>query len=131
MPFLSFDAALAIALGHTPNTDSFAFQSSFTLSSAAPAIKPLTQPVTIQTGNYSVTIPPGSFKRGDSSYDFSGVIDGVTLTAKIAPAGTLRYTFAATTSAGVNLSGIKNPVPVGLTIGEDCGKASVTATITP
>jgi hypothetical protein len=42
----------------------------------------------------------------------------------------LRYTFSATTQSA-NLNGIKNPVPVGLTIGGNCGKASVTAKITP
>ena len=101
-----------------------------TLSSAAPAINPLTQPLTIQVGNYTGTIPPGSFKRGDTSYTFTGIINGVTLKVQITPAATLRYNFSAT-GTGANLTGIKNPVPVGLTIGGNCGTASVTAEITP
>jgi hypothetical protein len=128
--FLTFSPTLAIVLGHTANTDSFTYQSSLTLSSTAPAINPLTQPVTIQVGNYNATIPPGSFKHGDTAYNFAGVINGVTLKVQITPSGTLRYTFVAT-AQGANLSGIKNPVPVGLTIGGNCGKASVTAKITP
>jgi len=128
--FLTFNPTLAIVLGHTANTDSFTFQSSLTSSSTAPAINPLTQPVTIQVGNYNGTIPPGSFKHGDASYTFTGVINGVTLKVQITSAATLRYTFSAT-GTGANLTGIKNPVPVGLTIGGNCGKASVTAKITP
>ena len=61
---------------------------------------------------------------------FTGIINGVSLNVQIAVSGTLRYSFAAT-AKGANLSGIKNPVPVGLTIGGNCGKASVTAKITP
>ncbi|HEY8006223.1 MAG TPA: hypothetical protein VIE66_05355 [Methylocella sp.] len=59
-----------------------------------------------------------------------GIINGVSLNVQFSVSGTLRYTFAAT-AKGANLSGIKNPVPVGLTIGGDCGRTSVTAKITP
>jgi hypothetical protein len=90
----------------------------------------VTQPVTIHVGNYTGTIPPGSFKRGDTAYTFTGVINGVSLNVTITPAGILRYTFTAT-GTGANLTGIKNPVPVALTIDGDCGTASVTAKITP
>jgi hypothetical protein len=31
------------------------------LSSTAPAINPVTQPVTLQVGTFTTTIPPGSF----------------------------------------------------------------------
>ena len=55
-----------------------------------------------------------------------GIIDGVNLNVEITPNGTLRYTVAATWRDTV-----ENPVPVGLTIGGNCGKASVTAKITP
>jgi YVTN family beta-propeller protein len=88
--FLSFSPTLSVVLGHTANTDSFTFQAGFTLSSTAPAINPVTQPVTIHVGNYTGTIPPGSFKHGDAAYTFAGVINGVSLNVTITPAGTLR-----------------------------------------
>jgi hypothetical protein len=45
VPFLTFNALLAIQSGGTPNQDAFGFGSNFTLSSTAPAINPVTQPV--------------------------------------------------------------------------------------
>jgi YVTN family beta-propeller protein len=62
VPFLAFNAALEIHFGSKPNTDAFALESSFTLSSTAPAINPVTQAVTLQVGTFTTTIPPGSFK---------------------------------------------------------------------
>ena len=61
VPFLAFNANLDIAFGTSPNTDAFTLGTSFTLSSTAPAINPVTQPVTLQAGTFAVTIPPGSF----------------------------------------------------------------------
>ncbi len=60
VPFLAFNAKLQIHFGREPNTDAFALESSFTLSSTAPAINPVTQPVTLQAGTFTTTIPPGS-----------------------------------------------------------------------
>jgi YVTN family beta-propeller protein len=71
VPFLAFSANLDIRFtGGAINQDSFGLQSRFTLSSTAPAINPLIQPVTLQAGTFAVTIPPGSFvetKQGFSS----------------------------------------------------------------
>ena len=63
VPFLAFGAQLQIHFGRRPNTDAFTLQSSFTLSSTAPAINPVTDPVTLQVGTFTTTIPPGSFKK--------------------------------------------------------------------
>ena len=115
--------------------------SGFMLSSTAPAINPLTEPVTLQIGTLSTTIPAGSFKKheheGEDEHDhedgffsFHGVIDGVELGARITPTGTLRYTFDAG-AKGANLTGTTNPVQVMLTIGGDSGATSVTAHINP
>jgi len=96
VPFLAFSAQLQIHFGRRPNTDAFTLQSSFTLSSTAPAIGPVTQPVTLQVGTFTTTIPPGSFKKNrNGSFTFVGVIGGVSLQAVIAPTGTLRYAFLA------------------------------------
>ena len=104
--FLTFNPTLSIVLGHTANTDSYNFQASFTVSSTAPSINPLIQPVAIQVGNSNLIIPPGSFKHNDAGYTFTGVINGVSLNVQISVSGTLRYTFAATAS-GANLTGLK------------------------
>jgi YVTN family beta-propeller protein len=127
IPFLAFNAKLDIDLDRKPNEDRFELKSSFTLSSTAPGIHPVVEPVTLQIGTFSITIPPGSFKE-DGSFTFHGVIDGVRLTALIKPAGTLRYAFNAS-ATGANLAGTKNTVYVTLTIGGDSGATSVKAQI--
>jgi uncharacterized repeat protein (TIGR03803 family) len=130
--FSAFTAMLTIQFGGTPNQDAFGFGSNFTLSSTAPAINPVTQPVTLQVGTSTITIPIGSFvKQKDGSFAFKGVIIGsASLEALIKQTGTLRYAFQAK-ATGANLTGTTNPVPVTLTIGNNSGTASVTATIVP
>jgi YVTN family beta-propeller protein len=138
VPFLAFNAKLEIDLDRAPKEDHFELQSSFTLSSTAPRINPVTEPVTLQIGTFSTTIPPGSFKKHehengedeheDGSFTFHGVIDGVRLEAVIKRTGTLRYAFD-TEARDANLAGTKNPVQVSLTIGGDSGMTSVKADI--
>jgi YVTN family beta-propeller protein len=140
VPFLAFNAELQIDIDRDPKRDAFALESSFTLSSiASNGIHPLTEPVTLQVGTLSITIPPGSFRNRenenedegeheDGFFTFHGVIDGVQLKALIKRTGTLRYAFHAK-AKGANLTGTNNPVQVTLTIGDDTGTASVTARI--
>ncbi|MDQ6701883.1 MAG: hypothetical protein M3Z96_01645 [Pseudomonadota bacterium] len=114
---------------HKPNKDHFELLSSFTLGSASNGINPVTEVVTLQIGTFTTTIPPGSFKEiGQGIFVFHGGIGGVRLEALIAPTGSLRYALVAT-AQDANLTGTTNPVPVTLTIGDDCGTASVTALI--
>jgi hypothetical protein len=129
VPFLTFNALLAIQFGGTPNQDAFGLGSNFTLSSTAPAINPVTQPVTIRVGSFATTIPIGSFvAQKDGSFAFKGVIDGVSLEALIKPTGTLRYAFQAK-ATGANLTGTTNTVYATLIIGGDSGATSVNASI--
>ncbi len=124
IPFLAFNAKLAIQFGSIPTKDAFGLGSNITLSSTAPGINPLTDPVTLQAGTFTTTIPPGSFiKHADGSFTFQGLILGVGLGALIKPTGTLRYAFQAK-ATGANLTGIVNPVPVTLTIGGNTGTAN-------
>jgi hypothetical protein len=134
VPFSAFSAQLQIHFGGARNQDAFALESSFTLSSTAPAINPLTQPVTLRVGPFfATTIPPGSFKvqRG-GAFTFVGVINGVSLQALITPLGTTptgkRYAFAAAAERA-SLTGTTNLVQVTLTIGDDSGTTSVRALI--
>lgn len=128
-PFLAFSAVLDIDFGAPPNTDAFTLGTSFTLRSTAPIINPLTDPVTLHIGTYTVTIPAGSFhKNHQSDFVFSGVINGVTLKAAIKSTGTLRYNFQVG-AQNASLTGTTSPVPVTLTIGSSSGATSVTAQI--
>ena len=102
---------------------------SFTLGAGTGGINPVTQPVTLQIGPYSVTIPAGSFRRQKKgAYVLEGVINGVSLQLRINPAGGNNYALQAEGS-GANLSGIVNPVTVTLTIGGDAGSTSISPKI--
>jgi hypothetical protein len=132
VPFLAFSVTtLGISFGAAPNEDSFNLHALVTLSSTSiKGINPLTQPVTLQVGTFTTTIPSGSFtKLGDGSFTFTGVINGVSLEVQIKQAVTLRYAFNAG-ATGASLTGTKNPgVYVALTIGPGSGADSVTAQI--
>jgi YVTN family beta-propeller protein len=128
VPFLAFNAKLAIDLDRNPREDRFEFRSHFTLSSTAPGINPVTEPVTLQVGTFTTSIPPGSFRNQNGFFSFHGVIDGVRLEALIRQTGTLRYAFDAE-AKGADLTGTKNPVQVSLTIGGNSGTTSVKADI--
>ena len=130
VPFLAFSARLAITFGAAPNQDSFNLHSPITLSSTAPGLHPHRDPVTLSVGTFSITIPPGSVReQPDGSFFFAGMINGVSLKAQIYPTGlAIRVPREAT---GASLTGTTNPVPVTLTIGDDCGTTSVTALIIP
>ena len=128
VPFLAFNARLQIDLDRKPKEDSFELKSHFTLSSTAPAINPVSDPVTLQIGTFATTIPPGSFKKIGGSFIFVGVIEGVGLKAQIRPTATIRYAFEVE-AKGASLAGTKNPVYVTLAIGGDSGATSVAAHI--
>jgi YVTN family beta-propeller protein len=141
VPFLAFNARLEIDIDHDQKKDAFAVETSFTLSSTASnGIHPPAEPVTLQIGTFSITIPPGSFRthehegegedghgHEDGFFSFQGVIDGVRLEALIKRTGTLRYAFNAK-AKGANLTGTTNPVQVSLIIGDESGTTSVNAT---
>jgi hypothetical protein len=119
---------LRIEFGKEPNTDAFQLFSNFTLGQGSNGINPPAEPVTLQVGTFTTTIPPGSFKAVGSSFYFAGMINGVQLEVRIAPTEPKQYAFA---SAALNasLSGTVNPVPVTLTIGNNTGSVSVNAFI--
>ena len=133
--FAAFAPQVEITLGPLlTNDDEFKIKATFTLGSSSDGIAPLTEAVTIHVGSVSATIPAGSFtfqpakKKQPAQYTFAGIIDGVTLNAKITPLGGNLFEFKAA-GIGVNLTGTVNPVTVGLLLGNDQGSAEVTAAI--
>ena len=99
----------------------FELNESFTLGKNSNGINPVTENVSLQIGNFSATIPPGSFKqKPDRRFAFEGVINSVSLEIHIVPLGNNIFTFKAE-GKGVDLTGLTNPVTVVLTIGIDSG----------
>lgn len=109
----------------------------FTLGSGSDGIEPVSETVALQVGSYSVTLPAGSFReRGRHEYEFNGTINDVDLKIRIYQyrehvkgVGKEEVYLFTAESRGNILKGTKNPVAVGLTIGDDEGSATVRADI--
>lgn len=89
--------------------------------------------MTLRAGDFSATIPFGLFKviKGreySSYYYYHGIIDGVELDVFIFPTGAKRYASRAVLR-GANLTGLKDQMPVTLTIGNDTGTGTVNARV--
>src|SRR5207248_1479845 len=69
IPFSCFRGKLEI----DRDKDAFDLNAGFNLGPGG-SINPLTEPVTLTIGTYSVTIPAGSFVKHDDGYHFEGVI---------------------------------------------------------
>jgi YVTN family beta-propeller protein len=127
IPFSFFSSKLVIA----PSHNYFELLSDVTLGSGAAYLDPPGQPVTVQVGSFSATIPAGSFVKGSTfgEWDFDGTVNGTAIHAKIWLDGTKQYEVLV--KGSTKLSGVTNPVPVTLTLGPNSGTASVTAAIYP
>lgn len=121
-PFASFTANLSI----TSRFTAFGLTGQLKLGTTSNGIKPLTEPVKITVGPYSATIPAGSFRTSGRSAIFYGTINGARLGVTISPSAGSSYTISVAAS-GANLAGVRNPVPVNLSIGDDAGATSVRA----
>lgn len=130
VPFSNFSAYLAIDAGKHPG---FALTASFKLGTASDGIDPLTEAMTLQIANYTVTIPAGSFyqlwKAPQAPYVYRGTINGTNLLVVVLPLGGNKYQFEAGGSPAASLAGTKNPVTVSLSVGTDTGSTSVQALI--
>jgi hypothetical protein len=99
----------------------FAALGRFKLGAASNGINPATEPLALQVGPFSATIPAGSLKRRkDGSFLFAGTINGAILEIGIIPLGNNSFLIEAV-GLKVDLIGLSNPVIVGLTIGNDGG----------
>jgi hypothetical protein len=126
IPFSSFNGKLALNSAN----GSFDLNASFTLGTGG-NINPVTEPVTLTIGTYSVTIPADSFAQKKPGYTFQGVINGATLNLLIKFGDTAgSYRFQAE-GRGVNLTGTTNPVTVTLSIGDNSGNTNIEAVRMP
>jgi YVTN family beta-propeller protein len=115
----------------TRRGDSFAVRAEFVLNrDEKVGFDPDTQPVTLQVGPFTTTIPAGSFTRHGEHHDgvfrFEGATNAARLEIEIRPKTSLRYEFHAK-ATGANLMGVSNPVQVALRIGDEAGAAQVRA----
>ncbi len=114
-----------VAINNTMNQ--FAVGGQLTLGAGSSGIDPLTQPVTLQVGAFSITIPAGSFQLDSyGNYVFLGTINGVQLAAGIQPQGGNNFAYGVGGQNANNLP-TANPVGVRLAIGSNGGDTSVNA----
>jgi hypothetical protein len=90
-------------------------------------VDPATQPVTFTLGDYSLTIPAGSFKLHGNDYEFQQNIDGVFLCFDIYLTSTPGKYLWSVGRQGGTLNVTSNPVPVTLIIGGIAGYANFNA----
>lgn len=124
--FATFSAIVDI----NASKNQFAVGGQFTLGAGSPGIDPLTQPVTLLLGAFSMTIPAGSFHLDShGNYVFHGTINGVQLAAGVQPQGGNQYAYGI---AGQNANNLPtaNPVDVRLATGSNGGDVSVNANFT-
>ena len=130
VPFSSFDAYLAIATSRHPG---FVLTSVFTLGSTSTSPQLANQAMTLQIANYTLSLPAGSFHRlwnaSNAPYAYEGTVNGASLILGLVPLGKNEFQFDAAGSP-VTLPGVKNPVTVSLSFGNNSGTAEVSALIT-
>jgi hypothetical protein len=111
----------------------FELMLTFTLGTGSNGIDPGAETVSFQVSGgkaaFSVTIPPGSFKKDRSGrFTFQGTINRVKMEGQIRPLRGNSFEFEIE-GARVDLKGVANPVTVNLTIGDDSGSGTVKAKI--
>ena len=93
---------------------------------------PMTQPVTIQLGDFSLNLPAGSFRYfqngvNEGTYLFQGVIRRTTLKVQIVPLAGNEFQISAY-GKHVDVSSFSSPVTVTVGIGGNSASTSVTPT---
>jgi hypothetical protein len=128
-PFAAFTGQVEFEMG-TPGAkeDEFQVEGAFTLNSTSNGIDPVTEGVTLDLNQFSITVPPGSFV-GDpvNGWEFQGIINGVEMEAQIQPTGPPGSYEFTVEGQQADLTGMQNPVTVTLTIGDESGRANVQA----
>jgi YVTN family beta-propeller protein len=110
-----------------PNTRRFTITNSYFTLPRSGSLNPRPEPVTLQVGSFSITIPPNSFVPGDlpGQFDFSGVIDNVELVVSIVLSRSKTYSFNVE-ARNVSLTAAN---PLTLTIGNESGTTTVTPVV--
>ncbi|QXP83128.1 Ig-like domain-containing protein [Methylococcus sp. Mc7] len=103
----------------------------FVLGPDSDGINPVTEAVNLRVGDYSATLPPGSFKqRRPGFFTLKGKVNGVTLRVIIMPSGGGTYELGVI-GIPAQAVGSARKVDVELAIGNDGGRTRVGTRIIP
>jgi hypothetical protein len=112
----TFSTCLTPTLRIQPKKGVLAMSGQFALGAS---VKPVTQPVKLSVGSYTVTVPPGSFVKHPYGYDYQKTVNGIYLHLVIHFTGTPGEYILLAHRVGGTLTDTTNPLPVTLTIGND------------
>jgi hypothetical protein len=109
------------------DTGIFVLNGSFTLG-AGGSINPATQQVSFSVGNYSLTVPAGSFFKISNGYVYQKKINNIFLRVYIKNTSTSgSYSLMANSGRGALTGTTTSPVPVTLTVGDNSGSTEMNA----
>ena len=91
------------------------------------SINPPSEQVNFKLGNYSVTLPPGSFVKYKTGYVYQKTVNHIFLCVFIKFTSTPGSYILLANRIGGTLSTTTSPVPVSLAIGDDSGTAQMKA----
>jgi hypothetical protein len=124
--FASLAARGAITGSPSKKDGSFVVKGHGALGAKSNGIDPDAEDVAIDLGSIRLTFPAGSFKRsgpdrgGTTAFEFSGVINGASIAARIVsrPDDTFQFQFA---GHYVDVGSVSGSIPFGLIIGDNTG----------
>jgi hypothetical protein len=126
-----FRATAAIDLARRAGQDRLAFAAAFTLGTASNGLDPTHEGVTLALGPTALRVPAsGIVRTGPRTYAFAGVVNGVKLAMALRGVTATSYQLDLVATQA-DLQGVRNPVDVRVTIGDDEGGARITAAIRP
>ena len=123
--FDAFRPRIEFTLGPRSSDDSYKARGWFKLADASNGIDPLNEPVSIEYGSFSHTIPAGSFVQDGASYFYKGPVGAASLDVRITPKPTPGYYWLNSCLRHADLSATTLKPEVQLTIGDDSGKATL------
>jgi predicted extracellular nuclease len=125
VPFANVSASLEVDGKGKAAKGSLEYKLTFTLGAGNNGITPLIEPVIVQIGNISLTIPPGSFKGNKKEkYTFEGKLNGASIEASITPVSSGRYELKLHAES-LDVTSLTSPVTTQVRIGNDNGTVTI------
>ena len=124
------DAQAMMLMPKGTANDTVGIVSTFKLGTSSNGIDPATQPVKIDIGSLSLTLPPGSFTKTCLGWTYRGQLNGIQWTVLLARLSDSRYVLTATATR-LDLTRPSASIDVNVAIGDDTGSTSVHPLVLP
>lgn len=124
---------MSAAVNTIANSNNFKLASAFTLNPDSTGLDLATASFSLMVGNYSVTVPAGSFTLAQhgpyqGQWVYAGASQNVHLSVQIQPSGANAFALNAT-AVGPGLTPLPNPVKVRIRVGANGGTTTVIPTL--